>query len=416
MLRRSMAVVATLCLCALVASYLQLAVAGPPALAAPAVNTDYVLLGWNDLGMHCYNRDFRDLAVLPPYNTLWAQVIRRGAPPEIVTGAGSDRVTVSYSLPDNSYSAGKSNFWDYEQALFGVDLAPNTGLTGRGLAGAMDAAADHFVADGIPLTEFRDSAPTTPYPYQLATLIAASGATELARTRTVAPVSTEMHCDTCHSDGGEEDISTGRVETNILTLHDEENDTDLMGRRPVLCATCHASNALGMAGDPELPSLSRAVHGKHAGEVAGDIDGCYSCHPGPQTRCLRDVMSQRGMGCTDCHGDMERVAANPNPWLNEPRCDGCHTDPIYRQDQALYRNSRGHGGVYCAGCHDSPHAIAPSSQPNDAIKFVDWQGHAGTLDTCSVCHTTPPDGLGPHGLPDSSALTERVYLPEVRTQ
>ena len=38
----------------------------------------YILLGWNDLGMHCYNRDFQDLAVLPPYNTLWAQVIKRG--------------------------------------------------------------------------------------------------------------------------------------------------------------------------------------------------------------------------------------------------------------------------------------------------------------------------------------------------
>ena len=24
---------------------------------------DYVVIGWNDLGMHCYNRDFADLAV-----------------------------------------------------------------------------------------------------------------------------------------------------------------------------------------------------------------------------------------------------------------------------------------------------------------------------------------------------------------
>ena len=32
--------------------------------ATPQAN--YVLLGWNDLGMHCYNRYFQDLAVLPP--------------------------------------------------------------------------------------------------------------------------------------------------------------------------------------------------------------------------------------------------------------------------------------------------------------------------------------------------------------
>ena len=46
-------------------------------VAVAAAGERYVVLAWNDLGMHCYNRDFRDLAVLPPYNTLWAQVLRR---------------------------------------------------------------------------------------------------------------------------------------------------------------------------------------------------------------------------------------------------------------------------------------------------------------------------------------------------
>ena len=64
----------------------------------------------------------------------------------------------------------------------------------------MDLDGDHFKVDGIPLTEFQDTAPTTPYPYQLATVIVRDAQTraELARTITVAPVSTEMHCDTCH--------------------------------------------------------------------------------------------------------------------------------------------------------------------------------------------------------------------------
>ena len=179
------------------------------------------MLAWNDLGMHCYNRDFKDLAVLPPYNNLWAQVIKVGDPPQIVTGS----VGVSYSFPDNTYSVGKSNFWDYDLALFGVDLPPNIGLTGKGLAGQMDKKTDHFTAEGIPLTEFSDSAPTVPYPYQLATVIARDlgAGSELARTITVAPVSTEMHCDYCHSDGQREGIATGKVETNILTLHDREN-------------------------------------------------------------------------------------------------------------------------------------------------------------------------------------------------
>ena len=383
---------------------------------------DYVVLSWNDLGMHCYNQDFQDLAVLPPYNNLWAQVIRKGDPPEIIT----DGVTVEYSFPDNTYSVGKSNFWTYAKALFGVDLAPNIGLTGKGLSGEMDPKADHFVAEGIPLTEFSDSAPTTPYPYQLATVVVYDSATksELTRVTTVAPVSTEMHCDNCHDDGGVEGISTGRVGTNILTLHDEEVGGDsalasalgtpLMDQRPVLCASCHSSNALGTTGEPGVPSLSKAMHEQHKGKVPNTTEGCYNCHPGPTTKCLRDVMSQEfGMGCVDCHGDMEKVSQNPNPWLNEPRCDTCHDDGRYDQNQALYRNSTEHGGVYCAGCHDSPHAIAPSGESNDAIKFIEWQGHAGPLDTCTVCHVSGPTAAGPHGM-TIVPVEVRGYLPLMR--
>lgn len=372
----------------------------------PPVNDDaYVVLGWNDLGMHCYNRDFQDLAVLPPYNNLWAQVIRRGDPPQIITNT----VTVEYAFPDNTYSAGKSNFWQYDLQLFGVDLPLNVGLTGKGLAGEMDAAATHFAADGIPLTEFSDSNPTQADPFQLAQLVVSlAGGSEVARSTVVAPVSTEMRCDNCHHDGGVEGISTGRVETNILTLHDEENADEypaghegrLMDRRPVLCAECHASNALGAPGVSGLPNLSRAMHKEHAGKVPNTTEGCYNCHPGPATKCLRDVMSSEfDMGCTDCHGDMRTVANNPNPWLNEPRCDTCHTDPKYAQNNPLFRLSTGHGGIYCEGCHDSTHAIAPSSQGRDAIKFVELQGHGGPIDTCTVCHVTAPAGGSPHDAP-----------------
>ncbi len=402
-------------------------------LDAPPSTGSYVVLAWNDLGMHCYNRDFQDLAVLPPFNTLWAQVVRVGDPPQIVTRG----VTVSYQFPDNTTSVTKSNFWTYAPQLFGVPLAPDVGLTGKTLAGTMDVVNDHFVAEGIPLTEFRDSAPTTPYPYQLAQVVVRDAATgqELARNTVVAPVSTEMHCDTCHHDRGVEGIATGRVETNILTLHDREEMDDypaghrgpLMGRRPVLCAECHASNALGKPGVAGLPSLSRAMHDQHAEVVPSTLAGCYSCHPGPQTQCLRDVMSaQHGMTCINCHGNLDRVADNPNPWLNEPRCDSgaCHGS-AYAQDQALYRMSTGHGGVRCEGCHDSPHAIAPSTQPNDAIKFIALQGHGGPLDTCAVCHASPPTAPGPHGLPAPTpagptptptatpVLTEKVFLPHV---
>ena len=367
-------------------------------VGAPQAAGQYIILTWNDLGMHCYNRDFQDLAVLPPFNTLWAQVVRVGDPPQIVTSG----ITVSYSFPDNTYSVGKSNFWTYAPALFGTTLPPNIGLTGRGLAGTMNLHGDHFSAEGIPLTEFSDSAPTVPDPYQLATIVVrdSTSGQELARQTVVAPVSTEMHCDTCHHDGGVEGIRTGKVETNILTLHDREEGTSLMSSRPVLCARCHSSNALGAPGVADVPSLSRAMHDQHQEVVPSTLAGCYNCHPGPQTQCLRDVMSsQHGMTCINCHGPLSQVASNPNPWLNEPRCDNgqCHGS-AYAQNAALYRQSSGHGGVYCEGCHDSTHAIAPSTQPKDAIKFVNLQGHGGPIDTCTVCHATAPTAAGPHGL------------------
>ena len=86
----------------------------------------YVLIGWNDLGMHCMDPSYEDFAVLPPFNTLWAQVIRRGQEPRIVTTG----VTVEYRIIDNTYSVVKSNFWDYSHLLFNLarPLLPNIEL------------------------------------------------------------------------------------------------------------------------------------------------------------------------------------------------------------------------------------------------------------------------------------------------
>ena len=162
--------------------------------------------------MHCYNHDFQDLAVLPPYNTLWAQVIQRGDPPQIVTNG----IRVQYSFPDNTTSSNKTDFWIYASQLFDVQLPDNVGLKGKGMADVMDVQNDFFVAEGIPLTEFSDSAPTVPYPYQLAELTAFDISTNevLATLTVVAPVSTEMHCDTCHATGTRTgwNSTSGRIE------------------------------------------------------------------------------------------------------------------------------------------------------------------------------------------------------------
>ena len=232
------------------------AVAAPRPSDQPAASGSYSLLTWNDLGMHCYNRSFDDLAVLPPANTLWAQVVKVGNPPQVITTG----LTVEYFFADNTNSTSKSNFWSINpyngkqnaQSLFGLSspLADNMGLAGKGISGMMDAAGDHFEAKWIPLTEYSDSNPNVRDPYQLATVVVRDANThvELTRSQVVAPVSTEMHCDNCHYNNGpgNEGISSPTVEQNILKKHDEENMDDypaghrgaLMTRRPVLCGAC----------------------------------------------------------------------------------------------------------------------------------------------------------------------------------
>ena len=372
----------------------------PPGLGnPPAGNGQYTVIAWNDLGMHCMDPSFEDFAVLPPFNTLWAQVIRRGEEPDIVTD-----VTVEYRVLSNTESASKTNFWTYAQQLFGLSqpLPENIGLKGFGLSGEMHTAGDHYVAEGIPLTEYRDDYPNSPYPYQVAEIVAKDRAGNiLASTQTVAPVSTELHCEYCHDDRGpaNPDIATGVVKQNILTLHDQQAGTTLMADRPVLCAGCHSSNALGTPGQPGLGSLSHVMHGKHQSIDDGTMEGtCYSCHPGPTTKCLRGTMATAGETCQSCHGNMADVA-NParNPWVDLPGCSQCHDAAHSENPGMLYRFSRGHEGVYCQACHGSQHAVYPTQNENDNVQSILLQGHSGTIDDCTVCHTNNPDpSEGPH--------------------
>jgi len=373
-----------------------------PSLAAEATRgpaTDvvgsHILVGWNDLGMHCSNKNFADLAVLPPYNTFWSVLIQRGSHTTAPQVLGSP-YTVHYILENNTFSVGKTDFWSYEDRLFGVQLPDNVGLTGNGLAGMMAPQGSHFVATGVPITPFDDGNLTREQPYQLARLQARdSQGTLLAETEIVTPVSNEMMCSHCHHP------NTGEtVELAILRKHDQENGTLLAANRPVLCARCHASNALGMPGTPGLPSLSQAMHAAH-GEVTNN---CYECHPGPNTLCLRDVMSQQhSMTCQNCHGSVVDVARSiengRQPWLQEPRCGTCHGAAYSEAPNTLYRNSsNGHGGLFCATCHGSPHAILPSREERDNRQTIALQGYAGTLKQCDVCHGFVPSGPGPHGL------------------
>jgi hypothetical protein len=114
--------------------------------------SNYIVIAWNDLGMHCISPRFSQMAILPPFNNLEAQVIQRGSPPRIVTSG----VTVRYSINNNTTVAGKTDFWDYDVPLFGVDLPLGIGLTGNGLSGTMTMVGDRYEARGIPVLPIND--------------------------------------------------------------------------------------------------------------------------------------------------------------------------------------------------------------------------------------------------------------------
>ena len=346
---------------------------------------DVVVLAWNDLGMHCLNPTYDQLVILPPYNTVMAQVIRKGNPPEIITTG----ITVEYSMVNNTSSSDKrayGGFWDHAQELFGTQPDDDTGLTGAGLSGVMDAEDGHFIVEGIPATPVDDDGIWDPYQVVEVQVKDGSG-NLLATTRATVPTSDEINCAKCHGDG-----TIASAFNDILEQHDDEAGTQLVGNEPVLCASCHGSPALGTSGAGSSGKyLSEAIHASHADKQAS----CYDCHPGQQTQCNRSKAHTTSDGnCTTCHGSMAEVANSIEqgriPWESEPTCISCHTGVSgVDTQQTLYRNALGHGNLYCSACHGSPHAMIPSNEPKDNYQALQYQGQnkrVKTIGSCGVCH------------------------------
>jgi hypothetical protein len=227
--------------------------------------------------------------------------------------------------------------------------------------------------------------------------------------------------------------------------------TVTLNATPILCAKCHASEALGTGGTPGIKPLTAAMHGLHANVVnpangllldnSANRSACYTCHPGSTTRCLRGAMGaavaadgSASMQCQSCHGTMSQVGdPTRTGWLDEPQCGNCHTGTATQNNGlirylsvfdtngqrrqpvnttfstnpdtpapgvSLYRFSKGHGGLQCSACHGSTHAEFPAAHRNDNIQSVQLQGHIGVVADCTACHATMPVTIngGPHGM------------------
>ncbi|MFW5488113.1 MAG: cytochrome ubiquinol oxidase subunit I [Desulfovibrio sp.] len=399
---------------------------------------EYVLLTWNNLGMHCISDSYSEWVLLPPANDIFGQLIRRGPLPEVVT----EGVRLTYKVePGFEEPAKLCDFWTHVKSLFGAQPPDNIGLAGNGLTGELKYHKEHqyFEAAMIPVTPYPASRGYNPYPIFTITAQDAKTGKVLAVSKTVAPTSTEMGCKNCH--GGQwkvDDLAgisqaTGR---DVIMSHDRLSNTNLVAEAkagsPKLCQSCHPDPVLKSEGKPglKLLNLPAAIHGFHANFLGGrGSEACTYCHPnrpdGP-TKCLRGLHGTADIGCVRCHGYMEDhalsllkhekeqgkpgaerlmrhlrprmaesvEAINPRiPWLQEPNCSTCHEDYETKPDKQtavafntwtkggaqLYRFTQDDlGAVMCIACHNSPHANYPAineyGKNRDNIAPLQYQG------------------------------------------
>lgn len=416
----------------------------------------YVLLVWNDLGMHCISDNEKYFSFLPPANTLNAQLFKRGPIPEIITKG----VDLYYEVePMHANPEKHSMFWKYSKAIFGTEIPLRHGLAGKTINDKMDVKGNHYAADLIPVVPYRDDNIYSPFPMFTIKAVNKNTGEVLMSTKAVAPTSTEMGCKNCH--GGTfawNGISGVSDETsiNILSAHDRYNGTTLLADadngQPHLCQSCHADPAVGSPGKAGILNFSSAIHGFHANYLTNmDNESCNMCHPSSingNTNCYRGRHASTGINCTNCHGRIEDHALSllvgqsgikqsqvlmanlvpfyakdkssinaRTPWLNEPDCKACHTNYSINTDGfsgtsfnnwaagfgELYRNRTDNNGVMCISCHGSTHAVYGAQniyeKQRDNMQPLQYQNMAGTIGThnnCVVCHTIPMNYNGHH--------------------
>ena len=446
-----------------------------PADVPEKENDEYVLLAWNNLGMHCISDSDAYWTLLPPANDLFAQLIRRGDSPEVVTKG----VELTYAVePGFENPAGQVDFWKHAQSLFSLaaPLPVNVGLSGNKVAGSMKPGPEGtaFEATLVPVVPYPDDGSFNPYPLFMVTAKDSATGKVLATTRCVAPTSTEMGCKNCH--GGTWRVAgvagfSGETSTDVLAVHDRINGTTLLADaragRPHLCQSCHKDPILGAKGKDGLISFPAAIHGWHAHYLTGrDETACYRCHPSKNTGatgCLRGVHAGVGLTCVRCHGTLEdhalsllsyeknrgiisaatlmqglesRVVSskediNPrNPWVNEPDCLNCHVDfekpgsvtvsgfnTWTSGPEELFRVRTDDMGVRCEACHGSTHANYPATniygRDRDNIPPLQYQGNTLPIGSNKACSVCHTEEMEDEGHhPGMNAMFRNTRLIE----
>ncbi|MDD5758362.1 MAG: hypothetical protein PHI06_04700 [Desulfobulbaceae bacterium] len=425
---------------------------------------DLVVLATNDLGMHCACPGTEYFMLLPPFNTIRAQVIERGKEPKVL--GAEDGIVIEYKMVENTDASLKSDpyysTWIKNMPKYGFGPAVRAdgkvqGISGATLSGQLEPQKEGWwEIVGIPAypdatnSTAADKIMTDPLggpnrnPYLTAEIKvkdAVSGQL-LTETKAVVPVAFGGCCN-CHlqltKDKGMEPTPANSFAL-MGSLHKRDSgidfskiDPDGDGQPgPIRCSACHLDPAMGETTAPGYKgyatskyTFSNVLHRWHAeNEAVKKYDpnlatNCYACHPGNNVGCFRDFHADKGLWCTDCHGDLNQRAAEgqvDNPWsrMTLPKCADCHGDMgegggnvnVFGGE---FLNSRGHVDqkVLCSSCHGSPHALYPSSVAKDNYQPLTLQGSESAIGKCDVCHTDMGSkwAMPPHVRADGSTAT-----------
>ena len=260
----------------------------------------YKVLATNDLGMHCVDADFSVFSILPPYNVVNAQVVRRSGTGRPVV-VNDSVVTLRYeAVRDTNGSINstsrrsKTNFWSFAAQTYGASLAYGQGLKGLYMPAdaptvaqrsfAWDTGSALFKAEGVPIVPVDDAGNVNRYPLMRVVAVDKATGRTVASTDVVLPVSEETTCANCHATGASAASDTAvtwsaktdleiQSRENVLLLHDHNNGTGLFASKPVLCASCHYSPALDLAGagpngtQSSHELMSAVMHDFHADKI-----------------------------------------------------------------------------------------------------------------------------------------------------
>ena len=403
--------------------------------------TSYRVIANNDLGMHCACPTFGGFLLLPPWNTVRAQVIQYGGDKPIVLTSG---VTVSYSLAEETDASLQADPYFSQWITYSPKMFPGfqpvvngkvQGLAGYGITGNMtyNSTANAFIATGIPaypvttgnstkdiMTDPLGGPNRDPFLTANITVKDSAGKT-LATTSTVVPVAFGGCC-SCHLNlaaaNGYPKTPAGSFaylgvmhgqNSSGINIAQLDPDGDGVGG-PVRCSWCHWDPAMGESSAKGIAyfwpnyqilpgatfnksqvkvsqySFSDVLHRFHTQDslVLTQYDpnvatNCYDCHPGNGVNCYRGAhKAKSAIWCVDCHGNLnQRVATGQ---LAHPWQES--TLPT------CYAPAKGITSAFA--CH-SANTYQTNVTWDQGLfgKFINARGHYTSVLLCQTCHGMP---------------------------